>query len=367
MSIDVVILAGGRGERFWPLSRAARPKQLLALVDDRSLLQATWARARRGVGADRVWAIAPRDLAPVLVPEVPEISAGRWIWETTGRNTGPAVAAAVAVILAEGARAAEDGDRQILVLPADHWIPDAEAFWRAVRAGVEVVVGTGRLVTFGIRATRAETGYGYIERGAALPLAVAGQAHEVLRFHEKPERAAAAAYLESGRFYWNAGIFLFSAAGMAREITQHAPEIAAPFAELRARLAALPPGEWSAAWTAYFRDCTAISIDQAVLERSRAVAVVEAPFTWDDLGSWSSWGEHRAPDTAGNRTAGAVLAFDAHDNIVHSEVGGLVALLGVDGLVVVRTGDVTLVCPRDRVQEIRELVRRGQGEGLPWF
>ncbi|MEZ4649180.1 MAG: sugar phosphate nucleotidyltransferase [Candidatus Eisenbacteria bacterium] len=354
MHTDVVVLAGGRGERFWPLSRRSRPKQVLRLLDDQSLLEATVTRALDGVSAERLWAIAPRDLKDVLSPEAPAIRPDRWLWETEGRNTGPAVAAAVAEVLAEVVRAGEE-DRRILVLPADHWIPDSAAFWRTVRAGERVVDDTGRIVTFGIPVTRPETGYGYIERGDRIDVTDA-DAFVARRFHEKPDRATAGAYQAAGSFYWNAGIFLFSARTMAEELRRHATELAGPFDQLLRNA-----GE--AARAAFFSACPSVAIDHAVMERSDRVAVVVAQFGWDDLGSWSSWSDLAGEDGSGNRVHGDAVVADAENNVVFSEEGGIVALIGVRDLVVVRTADATLVCPRDRVQEIRDLVRKGRTDG----
>ena len=369
MQTDVVVLAGGRGERFWPLSRRSRPKQILGLVGDSSLLRATVDRALHRLPLDRIWAVAPVDLESVLRAEVPEIAPERWIWETVGKNTAPAVGGVVAAIL-EDARREGEVDRRVLVLPADHWIPDADSFWTAVDAGERIVDGQGSLVTFGIRVSRPEIGYGYIERGE--PIDGTGlPAFAARQFHEKPERTRAEEYERAGRFYWNAGIFLFSALRMAEEICRHAPELESAFEALQEGLRRTagedPAGRRTAVWNPYFTQCPSISIDRAVMERSDRVAVIEAPFVWDDLGSWTSWGDHATEDDAGNRIRGEVLALDAVRNVVYSDDGGMVAILGVEDLVVVRTADATLVCPRGRVQEIRELVRLGQAKGLSRF
>ena len=374
MRTDVVVLAGGRGERFWPLSRQSRPKQVLRLLADRSLLRAAIERALHGVPVDQVWAIAPRDLADVLRREAGAVAEHRWIWETEGKNTGPAVAAAVAEILADLARSGET-DRRVLILPADHWIPDEAEFWRAVHVGETIADDTGRIVTFGIPVTRPETGYGYVERGEPIE----GRdvdSFVVRRFHEKPDREAAEAYRAAGTFYWNAGIFLFSARTMAEELQRHAREFAEPFARLVQELASADTGEHESATSVprteaararFFAACDSVPIDRAVMERSDRVAVVAAPFEWDDLGNWASWASLGSDDGSGNRTHGEVLANDAAGNVVYSEEGGVVALIGVRDLVVVRTNDATLVCPRDRVQEIRELVRLGRASGSPRF
>ncbi len=380
MRTDVVILAGGRGVRFWPLSRNSRPKQVLRLVGDESLLRATVRRALHGDPGRGVWAVAGQDQEEVLVPEAPGVDRSRWVWEPVGRNTAPAVVAATVAVLEEARRMGEE-DRRVLVLSADHHVPDSEAFWESARLAERIVDETGRLVTFGIEVTRPETGYGYIERGNAL----FPGAFEVSRFHEKPDEAKAREYQAAGGFYWNAGIFLFSAQAMLDEVRTHAPELFALVERAQSAFESVEPTEPtdpaapsvssygteggsalsptdSRIWDPFFHDAPSSPIDRAIMEKSERVAVVEAGFAWDDLGGWLSWGDFADSDSAGNRIQGDVLAVDSRDNIVLSADGGTTAILGVEGLVVVRVGDATLVCPKDRLQEIRRIVEKGREE-----
>jgi mannose-1-phosphate guanylyltransferase/mannose-6-phosphate isomerase len=340
--LEGVILAGGRGERFWPLSRRARPKQLLNLFGEASLLGATWERLRLRLAPDGIRVIAGADLEAVVRAELSELDAATFVCEPVGRNTAPACAVAAALALRGG------HDPLQLVVPADHWIPDNPAFWRTVDAASAVAgAPDGPLVTFGIPITRPEIAYGYIERGE--PRVETERAFRVKRFHEKPDPASARVYAGNTAFYWNSGIFLWRASSLRREIARHLPELAAAVAPLSEHPACEPE------LRGVFETAPSISIDHGVLERSDAVAVVEAGFAWNDLGSWSSWAEQMTPDGAGNVSRGAVVSVDTQDCVTYCD-SGLIATLGVKDLVVVRAGDVTLVVERSRCQEVRRLI-----------
>jgi len=365
MRMDVVILAGGSGERFWPLSRSCRPKQVLSLIGEESLLEDTLRRARflpTDDGDERqVWILAARRQQDALESLDLDIDPGQIVYEPMAKNTAPAIAAATELMLAD-ARAEGDSDRLMLVCPSDHHVPDTKAFWSTVEVAAEVALRERQLVTFGLTVTRPETGYGYIERGEALS-GFSSPAFRVQRFHEKPDQENARSYQKSGSFYWNAGIFVFSALHMREELCRHVPELAGPLDALGGELLERRKSKEviePAIWERFFEAAPSISVDYGVFEPSDDVAVVPASFPWSDLGGWTSWSEYQEEDARGNRTAGAVLSVDAKRNTVYSEDGGLVALLGVQDLIVVRVGDATLVCPRDKAQEIRQLVREGK-------
>jgi len=339
--LEGVVLAGGRGERFWPLSRRARPKQFLPLFGGRSLIAHTWERLRRELAAEGIRVIAGSDLRERVCAELPEMVAERFVPEPVGRNTAPAVAVAAALGLREG-------DPLQLVVPADHWIPDAEAFWRSARAAAATAAATdGPLVTLGIPIRRPETGFGYIERGEERPEAAG--VYRALCFHEKPERERAETYQRAGRFYWNSGIFVWRASALLAELEAHMPELH--------RLVMTLPGAARPQdlLAGIFERAAGESIDRGLLEKSRRVAVVEAGFAWSDLGSWSSWAELAEADALGTVALGETLQLDCENTLVLSDEG-LVAALGVKDLVVVRTGDVTLVVDRERCQDVRRLL-----------
>lgn len=356
-SIYAVVLAGGRGERFWPKSRAARPKQLQALTGDRTMIEETLARVVPLAPPDRQWIVTSRDLAETVASVVgpgPKV-----IGEPLGRNTAPAIAMAASEI------ARQSPDAVMIVLPSDHHIRDVPSFREALSRAV-ALAQKGYLVTIGIKPERPETGYGYIERGEPLEL---DGCFSVKSFREKPDVKTAEGFLASGSFYWNGGIFVWTARSIMENISQHMPALHRATVDWQSRggLAAGPDE-----FRRYFESVEKISIDYGVMEKAakagsekcKGVAVVYGDFGWDDLGSWEAAARYFKADASGNRISGECLAVESKDNIVVSDQG-LVGLLGVEGLVVVRSGDSVLVCPRDRVQEVRRVVEelaRGDGE-----
>jgi mannose-1-phosphate guanylyltransferase/mannose-6-phosphate isomerase len=346
MRIVPVVLAGGRGERFWPLSRRRRPKQLLPLLSSRSMLADTLARLEGLAAPGDAWVITARDLEAAVRAAVPGLPAAQVVGEPVGKNTAPAIALACWL---EG----EQEDVVIAVLPSDHRIEPAAHFREEVERASRLALERGVIVTFGIPPTRPETGYGYIERGAAL--AGAADFHAVAAFREKPDAATAARYLADGKHLWNAGMFVFTPRVMLEELKAHAPEVAALLSDLPARPGG--PKETAAALERFYSAAPSISIDYAVMERSRRVVVASAGFAWDDLGSWAALATPGAADAAGNVIRGPALLHESRGVIAFAD-GGLVATVGVENLIVVRTPDVTLVCSRDRAQDVKAIVER---------
>jgi mannose-1-phosphate guanylyltransferase len=341
-----VILAGGRGERFWPLSRRARPKQLLPLLSARPMLADTLERVRPLASPEACWILTARDLAEAARAAVPDVPPARVVGEPQGRNTAPAIALASWWARGAGAGAVA------AVLPSDHRIEPAERFREELRRAAETALERGAIVTFGVPPTRPETGYGYIEAGEAV--APGSPFHAVAAFREKPDAATAERYASDGRHLWNTGIFVFPPEVMLVELEAHAPQIAA----LARDLPAAPGPGAEEALERFYESAPSISIDYAVMERSRRALVARAGFAWDDVGSWAALGASpEGADGAGNVTRGRALLEDCRGVIAFGE-GGLIAALGVSDLVIVRAGDVTFVCPRDRAQEVRRLVAR---------
>lgn len=324
-TIRPVILSGGAGTRLWPLSRAGRPKQFLALAGEESLLKAT---ATRAAGWGPPIVVAAREQALAVRAEVPD---ARLVLEPCARGTAAAVALA--------ALAAGTGEL-LLVMPSDHHIEDEAAF-RAAVAVAAPLAAEGWLVTFGIEPDRAETGYGYIRRGEAL----APGAFRAARFAEKPDRPTAQAWLDEGGWDWNAGIFLFAREALLDALRQHAPAI----------LAAVE-GEFESSPTA--------SIDTAVMEQAERVAVVPASMGWTDIGSWEALHALGPVDGDGNLLTGDVVAPDSRNCLVRSD-GPVIVALGVEDLVIVATERAVLVVPRGETQRVREAIdaleaRRGR-------
>ena len=339
-----VILSGGGGTRLWPMSRRAFPKQLLALGGERSLLQETLMRVD---GADFAppLIICNDEYRFLVAQQAQDLGlAGRVILEPVGRNTAPA--AAVAAL--HGGR--DDRNALLLILPSDHMIADVEGFRAMVREGARAAEA-GWLVTFGVTPDRAETGYGYINRSEALEEAPG--CFRVERFVEKPDCETAAAYLASGDYAWNSGMFLVSAGTLLDEMRRLDPAIVT--ACEAALAAADQDSDFLRLGAADFSGSPSISLDHAVMEKTERAAVVPADIGWSDVGSWDALWRMSPKDGDGNTQIGDVLSIDSSGNYLHSEKQ-LLATLGVKDLVVVVTTDAIMVCPRERSQEVRDLV-----------
>ena len=338
-----VVMAGGRGTRFWPLSRAVRPKQLLPLGSSRSLLRDTCERLFPLLPPQRILVITNAAQAAAVAAELPELPPAHIVAEPVGRNT--AACAALGVALAERL----GGPAVIALVPADHAIPDAGAFREQLAAALALARRTGEAVTIGITPTRPETGYGYIETG---PEEGAGGALRGVRFAEKPDAATAARYVADGRHLWNSGIFAWESRVFAGDLGRCLPGLAE---RLAPAVAAFGTPAFPAALAAAYADCPNVSLDSGVMEKLPRFQVLRAAFRWSDLGSWSAWGELAAALPAGNRGVADLVAVGATRNVVYAPRKA-VALIGVDDLVVVDAGDALLVCRSGQVQRVREVV-----------
>ena len=335
--LHVVLLAGGSGTRFWPLSRVKRPKQLLALAGTTSLLRATWDRARGLAPAGRIWVVVPRALASAVRRELPGLRRDRLVIEPSPRDTAPAIALACAAIarVAPGAIAA--------IFPCDHVLRDAGAFGRAVAAACRAAAG-GALVCLGIAPDRAATGFGYLK---VKTKPRAGVPTPVLAFVEKPDAARARRFLKSGRYLWNGGMFVWQVDRFLGELARLAPEI-------HDATAAVAAGS-EAAW----RNATKISVDYAVMEKASNVTVVPLDAGWDDLGSWDAAARHAGSGARGNGTR-VILGSDG---AVVFGGGRLVAVVDLPGVVVVDTKDALLVVPRGSSEKLKSVVEAVRAAG----
>ncbi|WP_284448435.1 mannose-1-phosphate guanylyltransferase/mannose-6-phosphate isomerase [Pseudoxanthomonas mexicana] len=340
--LQPVLLSGGSGTRLWPLSREAYPKQFLPLAGDDTMVQATWRRVE-----------ALADLAPIVVANeehrflvaeqlrqvgapVPAI-----LLEPVGRNTAPAIAAAALQAMAGGA------DPLLLVLPSDHVVRDAAGFQRAVREASSAAEA-GALVTFGIVPDAPETGFGYIQAEAGDGL------RQVLRFVEKPDAATARSYLDAGGYYWNSGMFLFRASRYLEELARFRPDIVD--AVRAAHAGARHDGDFVRLDKDAFGACPSDSIDYAVMEKTADAMVLPVDIGWNDVGSWSALWDVAERDADGNAHHGDVIAVDSRNSYAYAQ--RLVALVGVDDIVVVETDDAVLVARKDKVQEVKQVVAR---------
>jgi len=338
-----VIMAGGSGTRFWPLSRSTRPKQLVALGPDRrSLLRATAERVWGMLPVERTLVVTSEQLQEQVANELPELQAHQILAEPVGRNTAPCIGWAATHVkrLDEGAIMA--------VLPADHYIGETGAYLDTLRRGLQAATH-GDYVTIGIRPTRAETGYGYIEVGSELDPGV----FRARRFVEKPNRQRAEQFVANGNFLWNSGMFFFLASRILEAIDQHLPGLGR---ELQRYDQAAKAGNEAELIKATYAQLPAVSIDHGIMEKVSAVSVVPGSFEWSDLGSWTSAWELAQRDEHGNVVPEDGIAVDASGNYVSAPDGKLVVLVGVNDLVVVDAGDALLVVPRSRAQDVRDVV-----------
>lgn len=351
----VVIIAGGKGERFWPQSRAARPKHLLPVVGTTPLLVQTLDRVRGIAPAKNTFvitsAVQAREVARVCRGLIP---AANVVAEPAGRDTAAAVGLAAALV---GAR---DPQGVFAVLPADHVIHDTKAYQRDLRAAFAAAGAAAVMVTIGIAPTEPATGFGYIQRGGEWGRVGAGKTakivYEVKRFVEKPKADVAASYLASGDYVWNAGMFVWSVPVVEAAFAAHAPELDAGLAKIRAALK--KKQVLAAVLQKVYPALVKISVDYALLEKSTNVVMVPSSFDWDDVGAWPAVAKHFRPDAAGNAGRGEVIVEQGGGNLVFAEAGHLVTLLGVDDLVVVHTKDATLVMPKARAQDIKALLAK---------
>ena len=347
-----VILSGGAGTRLWPLSREMYPKQLLALTSRQTMLQETALRLAGVADASAPIVVCNEAHRFTVAEQIRAIGIGAAaiLLEPAGRNTAPAVAlAALAALQIES-------DAVLIVAPADHVIRDARAFQRAA-AVAAAQAEQGKLVTFGIVAHAPETGYGYIRRGAG-----PGPAYPVAEFIEKPPLDLASQFVASGDYYWNSGMFVFAAARYLEELRAFAPDILeAATAAFRAAKSDL---DFVRIDKAAFEKCRGESIDYAVMEKTRAAVVLPLDAGWSDVGSWSSLFDALPADEDGNVLQGDVLVHDTHDCYVQS-TSRLVAAVGMDDHVIVETKDAVLVAPKERVQDVKELVALLKKSGRP--
>lgn len=364
--LHAVIMAGGTGTRFWPASRTARPKQLLDLVGGRTMIQATVERLGELVPPERILIVTNQQLVEPIAAQLPQLPRNSILGEPCKRDTAPCVG------LAAGILARQDPDATMVVLPADHLIAPEASFRDAIgQAAALVDARPGRIVTFGIVPTYAAEGFGYIERGERL--AVDGLAgvgapavtYEVKRFREKPKGATAVEFFESGNFYWNSGIFVWRAETIRRALATHEPNMAG---HLEAIAAAFGSDAFSETLVREFTALQGKSIDYAVMEHHRDVAVIEAPFRWDDVGSWQALARSLPADEQGNTIIGRHLGVNSSGCIVRTDERHLVATLGMRDTIVVHTPDATLVANKHDEEAVRQivelLVKRGWTEYL---
>lgn len=349
-----VILAGGRGTRFWPMSRKKHAKQLLALDGRQTMIQQTVARLLPVAPVKRIWIVTNEDLRPALLKQLPKLPKAQAIAEPVGRNTAPAIGLAAFLLLRE------DPGAILGLFPSDHVIADEKAYRETIQRGIELAAANENIVVLGIKPSRAETGYGYIESGSAFT----GNALRVRRFTEKPDAEKAAAFIAAGNYFWNSGMFLWSARTLANALQEHLPETAPLLQEIASTFGTT---KFASTFRRLYPKCENISIDYAVLERRSAkgehagkIFCLPAHFGWNDLGSWTALHEHHTAKNAapeGNvLSAAGSFVLNSTGNYVHAP-DKFVAVVGVDDLVVVDTPDALLITTRQHSQDVGKVVK----------
>jgi len=353
--LHAVIMAGGSGTRFWPASRRDTPKQLLSFTGERTMIQDTAFRLGGMIPPERCMVVTNARLVDAIQSQLPTAMV---VGEPCKRDTAPCVGLAAAIL------AATDPEAIMLVMPADHVITTDAQFQAAIQAGVELIeADPQRIVTFGIKPTYPAESFGYVQRGEAIRLS-GSNAFQVTRFREKPNLTTAQEYCESGTFYWNSGIFLWRASLILDLLRKHEPEMAA---HIDAIAATVGTDQFEEVLRSRFAKIVGKSIDYAVMERHDNVAVIEASFTWDDVGSWQAIARLSAPDANGNSVRGTHVGIDTKNSIIYGSNDHAIITIDIDDLVVVHTSNATLVAPKRSEERVREAVKELESRGLDAF
>ncbi len=342
-SIYAVLLAGGKGERFWPKSRRDLPKQLLNIIDDRTMVETTIERISPLIPSERIFIVAREQIKDNLLNINLKIPSENYLFEPKGRNTAPAIGLAAFNLFKI------DKESVMVVLPCDHYITEAEEFLDCIRLAVKISK-RGYLVTFGIVPSRPETGYGYIESGKKIEDGVC----EVKRFKEKPSQKKATEFIKKENFLWNSGIFIWETKTIVDNFRHYLPKFTR---EIEIYNETKDRSEREKLIRKIYRKTEPISIDYAVMEKASKVAVVRASFGWGDVGSWTAIERLSKKDKNGNTVIGDAISLDTKDSIIVADKG-VVGTIGISNLVVVHTKDATLVLPKNRAQDVKEIVRK---------
>ena len=346
--MHAVIMAGGRGTRFWPRSREKKPKHLLDIISNRTIIQETVDRIKPLIAPENILIVTGRKHARALTGQLPEIPSRNIIIEPEGKNTAPCIGLAALHIQKKA------GDDIMIVLPSDHAITDPGKFLQVIRAAEQTAAGADALVTIGIKPTSPQTGFGYIERGDSIANGTTEEVFRVKSIREKPDFQQALEFVQSGKFYWNSGMFIWKASTILKSIARLLPDL---YSGLMTINETLGSPEEKAAMRRIFKKLVPISIDYGVMEKANNVFVVKGDFGWSDVGSWDALWEISARDENGNAFIGGsnVISSDSTGSLVYSPQK-LVALAGVKDLIVVETKDALLICPKGNSQDVKKIV-----------
>lgn len=344
-----LIMAGGRGERLWPVSTPEKPKQFLSLGGRRTMLQETVSRIRPLFRPEDVYVVVPKEFCHLVRKQlaIPEENV---LVEPMGRNTAPCVGLAAVLLESHDPRAV------MVVLPADHVIGNTERFVEILNVGIEVAEDGEHLVTLGIVPDRPVTGYGYIRRGELHTEINGIQVYRAEQFVEKPDRAKAEQFLANGAYYWNSGMFVWRVDAFLRVIAEYMPQLYAGLEEMRAHLG---EPDWPAVVERVYGSLPSISVDYGVMERAKNVLVIPADIGWSDVGDWSALGAVIEKDEHGNIVHASHVGIDTRDSVIYAEgKDKIIATIGLDGVVIVETDEALLVADKARAQEVREIVKK---------
>lgn len=344
--VCVVIMAGGKGERFWPKSRLSQPKQFTDLTGDGNMLYLTYKRVLNFVEPERVFVVTGAEYKDITQHSLPQINEDNIIIEPEGRNTAPCIGLA-AIVLEK-----RYPGSTMIVLPADHLVKDEEAFIKSLKTAVELAESTGGLVTLGIKPTRPETGYGYLKTGKPAVKGNGDKALRVDRFVEKPDPETAAKFLLDGSYLWNAGIFIWQVSVILEEFKRHLPEMHADLVKIKESIGT---GRFGEVLSEVYPGMQKVSIDYGIMEKAGQVYTVSGAFDWDDVGTWKALERVFGTDENGNLLRGNVVSLGTTNTIVDAG-NRLVALIGLEDLVVVDTEDITFVCHKNQTDQVRELL-----------
>lgn len=344
---NVIVMAGGKGERFWPLSRSQWPKQFLTIAGHRSMLQMTVDRLQKLVPLKRIYIVSHRNYRNLVKLQLPELPEDNLLLEPVGRDT------AACIGLASYKISERNPDSELLIVPADHYVEDEKSFVESVCKGREVLQKTRGIVTLGIKPAYPETGYGYIRASAKKEDRIFC-GYRVERFFEKPNRETAEQFIRRPDYFWNSGMFLMHSGTVERLIRRFLPDLYKGLETIRPALGT--PGEQAVMEQVYPR-LPAISFDYGVMEKADNIYMVPCEFGWNDVGSWGALEKIYERDMYDNVIQGNVVRLDTHDCIIHSVGDKLIATLGIQDIIIVDTEDITLVCSKYRSQHIKELIR----------
>ncbi|KPJ89157.1 MAG: hypothetical protein AMS17_03075 [Spirochaetes bacterium DG_61] len=344
---SVVIMAGGKGERFWPRSVRKKPKQFHRIVSERTMIQETFYRVYPEIKKEHIYVVAGKDFSELILEQLPDLPEGNLIVEPEAKNT----AAAIGLAAVELAR--KDPRGTMVVLTADHVIKPKEEFLRACEVAVQVAV-QGSLVTFGMLPDRPATEYGYIEIGQKRQGWYDLEVFNVKMFREKPSLDKARAYIAEGRFLWNSGMFAFTFESILQAIETHMPSL---HASLMCISRSIGSADEDRVKKEVFSGLQSISIDYGVMEKFERIACVKPRFFWDDVGSWGTLSRHRQADSKGNIHQGNVISVDGSNNIVMGEEESIICLVGISDVIVVKDGPRLLVCNRSQDQRVKEVLK----------